>query len=239
MYLKRWAARLLSQTIICETRVCTEPPTTPLKEKNNAAQGCQCIFAFPVTVNICSIICTLWLLLVPCTGRMFGVDAALFDPSRGRCFDYSYAGYNAGESGIPTSMSRTVTLRTSNVRSYSDESTNGRNHVSDFQNAISDLQPGDVLNIPAGSYVLDRTLEVRKQNIIIRGAGSGRTKIIVPRRLSPRHSLFYFRGRVAQDTTRITDITATAERGASTLSVRSRLVGKRLGYWLQEMQASR
>jgi hypothetical protein len=150
---------------------------------------------------------------------MFGVDAALFDPSRGRIKDYSYAGYNAGESGIPTSMSRTVSLQTSNVRSYSDESTSGRNHVSDFQNAISNLQPGDVLSIPAGSYVLDRTLEIRKHNIIIRGAGSGRTKIIVPRQLTPRRSLFYFRGRVAQDTTRVTDITATAARGATTLSV--------------------
>jgi hypothetical protein len=47
-----------------------------------------------------------------------------------------------------------------------------------------------------------------------------RTKIIVPARLSPRSSLFYFRGRVAQDTTFVTDITEFARRGATLLTVR-------------------
>jgi hypothetical protein len=105
---------------------------------------------------------------------MFGLDSALFHPGTGRFLDYSYAGYNAGESGLPTSLSSSVTLRASNVRSYSDESTSGRNNYNEFATAISNLQSGQVLNIPAGSYVLDRTLEIRKQNIIIRGAGSGR-----------------------------------------------------------------
>jgi hypothetical protein len=112
-------------------------------------------------------------------GTLFGVNADLFRPTTGRILDFSYAGYNAGESGLPISLSSSVTLRASNVRSYSDESTSGRNNNNDFAAAIANLQPGQVLNIPAGSYVLDSTLEIRKQNIVIRGAGSGRCDVFI------------------------------------------------------------
>lgn len=84
--------------------------------------------------------------------------------------DFSYAGYKNGEELIPT-PDVSVT--------FSGKNDGSVDVSAELQKAIDDLGAtgGGVLFIPEGLYKLNSGITISKSNIIIRGAGQGKTKL--------------------------------------------------------------
>ena len=99
------------------------------------------------------------------TSRLWGDHGELWEP-RGRLPDFSYAGYHAGESPIPT---------VPQVASVKDHGCKGDGVTDDtraFQAALDAASTGALL-VPKGRYLLTGRLILRKSGVVIRGEGSG------------------------------------------------------------------
>lgn len=99
--------------------------------------------------------------------RLWGHTGELFDPY-GRLPDFSYAGYEYGNSPIP--QQRVV----ASVRDFGADGSDRADDTAAFQRAIATVQSG-AIEIPAGSYFISDILTIEKPGIVLRGAGSGRT----------------------------------------------------------------
>lgn len=92
--------------------------------------------------------------------------------------DFSYAGYHAGESPIPHAAAHWDLKK--------DFHAVGDGHHDDtkaFEKGLTSISNG-VLFIPAGVYVISREIEIAKSDVVIRGAGSGKTVLFFPHSLT-------------------------------------------------------
>lgn len=135
--------------------------------------------------------------------------------------DWSYAGYMAGEAPIPAPSA---------LRPTHDLARYLRGGGSDFSRAmdaaLADMNDGDVLRVPAGTYTLRSEVEITKR-VVILGAGSDRVTINVPRGAA----MTVRGGGLFSDATRLTTVHETgARRGTNVIRLAS-TTGVRAGEW--------
>ena len=89
---------------------------------------------------------------------------------------FGYAGYHCGDAPIPEVKA---------VAKVTDFGAKANDDIGDsdaIQAAIDATDKGAVL-IPAGRYILDKPIIIKKSNVVLRGAGPGKTILYVPRSL--------------------------------------------------------
>jgi hypothetical protein len=103
---------------------------------------------------------------------LWGEAGELWDP-RGRLPDYSYAGYHSGEEPIPD-VSVAANLKTD----FGAAGNGVTDDTNALKNAISSTNSGAIL-IPAGTYIISDRINIAKNNIVLRGEGSGTSGTIL------------------------------------------------------------
>ncbi|HSI34180.1 MAG TPA: glycosyl hydrolase family 28-related protein, partial [Tepidisphaeraceae bacterium] len=99
------------------------------------------------------------------------------DPAlAGRLPDFSFAGYRRGEAPIPSPAV------TANVRDFGAKGDGTTDDTAAFRAAIDKTDAGAIL-IPAGRYLLTDVIDVRKPNLVLRGAGPDKTTLYFPKEL--------------------------------------------------------
>lgn len=161
-----------------------------------------------------------------------GVQAVRHEGRDWKPLDYSYVGYRLGAvspaSDIPCAS---VTLT-------------GKGDIgAELQDAVNRVGPaGGTVRIPAGRFILGRSIEVPFSNVSIVGAGSARTRLTVPASYRPRsesgegvftfgkalggwHKAWVDRGKV------LADVTRRVREGDNTVEV-SDSSAIRVGAWI-------
>lgn len=110
------------------------------------------------------------------TSRLWGASGEAWSPA-GRLPDFSFAGYRCGEAEIPTPAVATDVLQ------HGAKGDGVTDDAEAIQRAIDATERGAVL-LPPGRYVLGKTVKIEKPNVVLRGAGPGKTVLVVPRSLS-------------------------------------------------------
>lgn len=156
----------------------------------------------------------------------YGVSGELWSP-QGRLIDHGYAGYRSGEAPIPGSVSP---LRS--VTDFGAQANDGVDDTQAFIDAIAGTASG-TLTIPEGRFILTRKIDIKKSNLVLRGAGAGRTTLYFPKSLgdvygivwSPAgYSSWAFEGafltvKGADAGKTLASVTAPAARGARSIKV--------------------
>lgn len=107
--------------------------------------------------------------------QLWGASGEKWTPES-RLPDFSYAGYRRGEESfrIPTASI--------SVADFGAKGDGRTDNTDAFKQAIARGQ-GKVIRIPAGRFVLSDILEIHSSNLVLRGAGSGRTVLLFTRSL--------------------------------------------------------
>lgn len=101
------------------------------------------------------------------TSALWGVEGEAWHPTS-RLPDFSFAGYRSGEQAIPD-----VPVAT-DVRDFGAQGDDQADDSAAIQAAIDATERGAVF-LPAGTYVVSRPIRIGKSNVVLRGAGPGRT----------------------------------------------------------------
>ncbi len=107
--------------------------------------------------------------------QLWGVAGEKWTPES-RLPDFSFAGYRRGEEAFripPSSIS---------VADFGAKGDGRTDDTAAFKRASASGQ-GKVILIPAGRFVLSDILEIHSSNLVLRGAGSGRTVLLFTRSL--------------------------------------------------------
>src|SRR5690349_15175638 len=107
---------------------------------------------------------------------LWGVNGEKWNAS-GRLPDFSYAGYRAGEASLPK-----PSVRWDLKRDFHAHGDGHRDDTEALKTALQTIKDG-VLFIPEGSYLISKPIDIQKGNIVIRGAGQGRTILYFPNSL--------------------------------------------------------
>lgn len=102
--------------------------------------------------------------------QLWGVSGEKWTPTS-RLPDFSFAGYRRGEEPFripPASVS---------VATFGAKGDGKNDDTAAFKKAIA-AGSGKVILIPAGRFVLSDVLEIRTSNLVLRGAGSGKTVLL-------------------------------------------------------------
>lgn len=143
--------------------------------------------------------------------------------------DFSHSGYRGGEAPRPSPAAVT------DVKKFGAIGDGKTDDTAAFLQAIAATKRGAVL-IPDGRYLLTDTITIAKSGIVLRGAGTGRTVLVIPRSLEQIHgakttaegskSNWAFLGgfievRGKDAGRKLTDVTTRAERGDNRLVLKS------------------
>jgi len=143
--------------------------------------------------------------------------------------DFSHAGYHGGEVPLPAPA---VVTDVKKLGALGDGTTDD---TAAFRLAIAATSCGTIF-IPAGRYLLTDTITIAKSGIVLRGAGIGRTVLVIPRSLEQIHgaktsaegtkSSWAFQGgfievRGHDDGQKLTHVTVPAKRGDNRLVLKS------------------
>ena len=112
----------------------------------------------------------------PATSSLWGARGEKWSPAS-RLPDFSFAGYHCGERPIPD-VAATLDLAKFDIKG---------DGVTDDQPAIQkalDAAVKQAVVLPAGRFVLRNTLTLRKSHVVLRGAGIGKTILVIPQSLS-------------------------------------------------------
>jgi hypothetical protein len=91
--------------------------------------------------------------------------------------DWSFAGFDRGESEPPRPP------ETGNVREFGARGDGMQDDTEAFKKALEAVDKG-VIEIPAGRFVITDILEIRKPDIVLRGAGVEKTVLFFPKTLT-------------------------------------------------------
>ncbi len=108
--------------------------------------------------------------------RLWGTNGESWSPES-RLPDFSYAGYRRGEEPIPD---RKIDVSISDFGAKGDGRTDD---TAALQKAI-DENPGKVIYLPAGRYVITDWVTIRSSGTVLRGAGPTRTLLMFPKTLT-------------------------------------------------------
>lgn len=143
--------------------------------------------------------------------------------------DFSFAGYRRGEAPLPDPAV------THNLRDFGAVGDGRTDDTAALQRAIAAVDRGVIL-IPAGRYVITDIIEIRKPDVVLRGAGRDETVLFFPRHLTDvrpdwgatttgqRTSNYSWSGgflwvKGSLGLQEITPLTAPAPRGATSVTV--------------------
>lgn len=136
----------------------------------------------PVTVRSAAsaaLLALVGLALSGCGGggqsELWGRKGEKWDP-KGRLPDFSYAGYHQGEKPIPE-----VPVAAS-VKDFGAVGDGETDDSQAFIDAIAQVESGAIL-IPAGRYVINQPLFIRRSNVVLRGESRDSTVLYFPRTL--------------------------------------------------------
>lgn len=110
------------------------------------------------------------------TSSLWGERGEKWSPSS-RLPDFSFAGYRCGEEPIPEVPAVTDATR---FGAMPDDDADDADAI---QRAIDATERGAVV-LPAGRFVLGKTVRMNRSHVVLRGAGEGKTILFVPRSLS-------------------------------------------------------
>jgi hypothetical protein len=160
--------------------------------------------------------------------------------------DFSYAGYHAGEAPIPAAPARYNIKR--DFGAVGDGQTDD---TKAFEKAVESV-PSGVLLIPAGTYVITRKLGITRGNLVLRGAGAGKTVLLVPRSFTdvygntPQNGQSQWSfgpgfisidgGDPIDSQTRLATVTGSARRGENTLTLSGPLA-LQPGQWIRLVES--
>ena len=85
--------------------------------------------------------------------------------------DFSYAGYAAGERPLPSARPDP----TVDVTDFGADATGAADSAQAFDDALATLTEGGTLWLPAGTYRLDRRVDVRTSGVVVAGEGADAT----------------------------------------------------------------
>ena len=91
--------------------------------------------------------------------------------------DYSFAGYERGETAIPDLPV------THNIEDFGASGDDNADDTDAVKRAVSEVSSG-VIEIPAGRYIISDIIEITKPNLVLRGAGVGKTLLFFPKTLT-------------------------------------------------------
>jgi hypothetical protein len=161
---------------------------------------------------------------------LWGAHGEAWSPSS-RLPDFSFAGYHAGNQPLPT-----VPVQT-NVKDFGATGDGRTDDTAAFQQAIAATTHG-ALYIPAGRYKITDVLQITKPYVVLRGAGEGKTTLLLSRSLKEltgqapygKAALITVRG--SQRGQQLTTVVAAAKRGERQLRLAS-TAGITAGQWIR------
>jgi hypothetical protein len=160
--------------------------------------------------------------------KLWGEGGERWSPGS-RLPDFSYAGYRHGEQAIPEPAV------VASVTDFGAKPDDGEPDTAAFRKAVEQVEAG-AIRVPAGRFILTDRVEIRKADLVLRGAGPDKTVLYFPKPLSEidpdpaetahgvatsnyswsggfLHIVGSFRSKT------LTPVTAAAERGSRTLTV--------------------
>ncbi|MFO0565299.1 MAG: glycosyl hydrolase family 28-related protein [Polyangiaceae bacterium] len=172
----------------------------------------------------------------------YGLDGEAWKPD-GRLLDWAWAGYRTGNVPLPTPASPAKSV--TDFGATPDDSTDD---TQAFLAAIAGT-PSGVITIPAGKFVISERLEIKKSNLVLRGAGRDKTTLYLPKALGDVYGLTFnsagqsnwsFSGgfitvQGSIGGAALANVTANAKRGEKQLSVSSS-AGFTKGQWVRLLQ---
>ena len=111
--------------------------------------------------------------------RLWGSDGSAWTPAS-RLPDFSFAGYHFGEGKIPD-----VPVA-ANVLKFGAVGDGKTDNTAAFQKAVDATINGAIL-VPAGRYILTGQISITKSGVVLRGAGIGKTILLIPKSLEQIH----------------------------------------------------
>lgn len=135
-------------------------------------------FVLRSVVGLCLLSCA----LVTCAAETTGISALWGKngekwEERGRLPDFSFAGYHRGETTIPNVPA------VASVKDFGAIGDGKHDDTDAFKQAIARTDRG-AIEIPPGRYLLTDILDIRKGNLVLRGAGPGKTTLYFPKQLN-------------------------------------------------------
>jgi len=107
--------------------------------------------------------------------QLWGVSGEHWSP-QSRLPDFSFAGYRRGEETFR------IPQESISVAAFGAKGDGRTDDTAAFKQAIA-AGAGKVILVPPGRFVLSDTLEIRSSNLVLRGAGSGKTVLLFTRSL--------------------------------------------------------
>lgn len=158
--------------------------------------------------------------------QLWGRDGSLWKPAS-RLPDFSFAGYRCGEAPVPEPPV------TASVKAFGAAGDGRTDDTAAIRKALASTERG-VVFLPAGRYLVNEPIEIAKGKIVLRGAGMGRTVLVVPRSLTQvfgaktsdgTKSAWAFGGGFIEvkgkdEGTRLSDVMVPAKRGDRKLTLR-------------------
>ncbi len=170
------------------------------------------------------------------TSDLWGEAGELFVPT-GRIMDWSYAGYQAGESPLPE---LTPDVSVTDFGAVADDA---GDDTDAFNQAIQSLTNGGVVGVPAGRFVI-RARVTLTDGVVLQGAGRGATELEIPVNLSDVYgagdrkwsfSGAFIEAKGSDAGKLVGDVTAAAARGTRVLEL-SDTSGVSVGQWVRVIQ---
>ncbi|HVR35281.1 MAG TPA: glycosyl hydrolase family 28-related protein [Methylomirabilota bacterium] len=128
---------------------------------------------FPLHLVIAGLITGLTLPLPAAQhSKLWGERGAQWTP-QGRLPDFSFAGYHSGENPIPELP------RGTSVKEFGAVGDGAADDTQAFLDALAHVTNG-VIEVPPGRYRITGLLEITRPNVILRGAGAGRSTLFFP-----------------------------------------------------------
>lgn len=108
----------------------------------------------------------------PRTSALWGSAGEGWNPTS-RLPDFSFAGYHNGEQPLPSPPA------TASVKDFGARGDGMADDSAAFLAALTQVKSG-AIDVPPGRYRITRILKIDRPNIVLRGAGSGRTFLVFP-----------------------------------------------------------
>lgn len=106
--------------------------------------------------------------------ELWGADGSKWNPAS-RLPDFSFAGYHCDGRAIPGAAPVV------NIKTYGAVGDGRADDTAAFCKAVESAT--GVIFVPEGRYVLTNTVKITRSNVVLRGAGIGRTVLVIPKSL--------------------------------------------------------
>ena len=110
------------------------------------------------------------------TSDLWGVNGERWSP-RSRLPDFSYVGYHSGEAPLPH-LPRGVS-----VKDFGAKGDGTSDDTAAFQKALATVKSG-AIEVPPGRYRITDILEIKRSQIVLRGAAPDKSVLFFPKQLN-------------------------------------------------------